>query len=261
MKGERLDANIAAVFARNLPRMSRAQVIARAAAKEQCVLDFLASGEVWSTSVILAALLGLHQRRANDLGQRLERDGLVTIHRVDARTTVVGITAQGLAYSHHPNAAETQRFEPGRISPQFIAHHVDTQRARLQAEAAGWTWEAGKTLFRRGWNKVPDAVAIAPSGERVAVEIERTIKTELRYAQVIPATLRDIKIGRYDRVLYLSPQNRADAIERALRRVEKVKVGGESVALTLAHWSRFKFANLDDWPATGEDGRWAEAES
>jgi len=234
-----------------IPRMSHAEIQARAAAKEKLVVEFLASGEVYTSPAILGALLGLHPRRAHDLVQRLVRDGLLATERLGPKLLLVGITPMGLAYSEHPAAVRCPRFEPGRQSPQFIEHHLDTQRARLQAEALGWTWEAGKVLYGRGWNKVPDALAISPAGERLAIEIERTIKTGLRYSQIIPAALRDIKVGRYDRVQYLSPQGRADAVARALRRVEAVKVGGENVRLTDAHWARFAFANLADWPTAG----------
>jgi hypothetical protein len=132
-----------------------------------------------------------------------------------------------------------------------MQHHIDTQRARLQAEAAGWAWKAGKLLYNTGLLKVPDAIATSPTGERIAIEIERTIKTPLRYQQIIPQALRDIKSGRYDRVQYISPQNRADAVERALRRVKSVKVGGELAKLTEQHWARFSFSNLSDWPQPG----------
>ncbi|MEW6558944.1 MAG: hypothetical protein AB1412_01925 [Pseudomonadota bacterium] len=235
----------------NIPHMSRAQINARAQAKEALVLDFLASGEVWSTAPLLAQLLALSLRRAYALIQRMERDNLLSVDRISSRLALVGITPTGLAYSQHPAAAQCPRFEPGRVSEAFIAHHIDTQRARLHAEAAGWGWTPGKLLYNAGLLKVPDALATSPNGERVAIEIERTIKTPLRYQQIIPAALRDIKAGRYDRVQYLSPQGRADAVLRALHRVQSVKVGGESVKLTDAHWARFRFANLADWPTAG----------
>ena len=235
----------------NIPRMTHAAIAARAQAKEILLLDFLASGEVWTTPQIISMLLGLHLRRAYAQVQRMEKAGLVVPERMGRGLMLVGITPQGLAYSTHPAAAQTARFEPGRVSESFIAHHIDTQRARLQAEAAGWTWEAGKLLYAKGWHKVPDALATSPTGERAAIEIERTIKTPLRYQQIIPQALRDVKAGRYDRVQYISPQGRADAVERALRRVTTVKVGGDNVKLSDAHWARFAFSNLADWPQPG----------
>ncbi|WP_079415983.1 hypothetical protein [Thiomonas intermedia] len=236
----------------NIPRMTRAQINARAEAKQQTVLDFLSSGEVWTTAVLLQMLLGLSVRRVHALAHRMERDGLLKSARVEGFGKLQlawGITPTGLAFSENA-APDCPRFE-SLPSPQFMQHHLDTQRARLQAEAAGWTWEPGKLLYAKGWQKVPDALATSQQGERVAVEIERMIKTPLRYQQIIPAALKDIKAGHYARVQYLSPQGRADAVERALRRVEAVKVGGESVKLTPQHWARFNFKNLADWPETG----------
>jgi len=236
----------------NIPRMTREQINARAQAKEKIVLDFLASGEVWTTEPILCRLLSLSARRVQVLLTRMARDGLVKSEKVEGfgrLRRAWGITPTGIAFSENA-APDCPRFE-SLPSLQFMQHHLDTQRARLQAEAAGWTWEAGKLLYAKGWNKVPDALAISPQGERVAVEIERTIKTPLRYSQIIPQALRDVKAGRYDRVQYLSPQGRADAVSRALHRVTTVKVGGDNVKLTDAHWARFSFANLIDWPQPG----------
>lgn len=231
------------------PRMTRAEINARAQAKEQIVLSFLASGEVWTTVPILQLLLSLSPRRVHLLMQRMQRDQLVKSVAVDGfghTKLAFGITPTGLAFAENA-APDCPRFE-SLPSPQFMAHHLDTQRARLQAERAGWTWKAGKLLYNSGLQKVPDALATSPAGEIVAIEIERTIKTPLRYQQIIPSALKDIKAGRYARVVYISPQGRADAVQRALHRVDVVKVSGESVRLTPAHWARFEFMNLVDFP-------------
>jgi hypothetical protein len=236
----------------NIPHMSRSEIMARAEAKQQLVLDFLSSGEVWTTGPLLSQLLGLSARRAQALAARMERDSLLKAVKIEGFGKLQfawGITPTGLAFSEHA-AADCPRFE-SLPSPQFMAHHLDTQRCRLQAEACGWAWEPGKLLYNKDFQKVPDALATSPTGERVAIEIERTIKTPLRYQQVIPAALKDIKAGRYARVQYISPQGRADAVFRALHRVAVVKVGGESVSLTPQHWARFSFANLADWPHVG----------
>jgi len=236
----------------NIPRMTREQINARAQAKEKIVLDFLASGEVWTTEPILCKLLCLSARRVQVLMARMARDGLIKSLRVEGFGRLAhahGITPTGIAFAENA-APDCPRFE-SLPSLQFMQHHIDTQRARLQAESAGWAWKAGKLLYNSGLLKVPDALATSSTGERIAVEIERTIKTPLRYQQIIPQALRDTKSGRYDRVQYISPQNRADAVERALHRVSAVKVGGESVKLTEQHWARFSFSNLADWPQPG----------
>lgn len=240
----------------NLPRMSRAEINARAQAKEKIVLDFLASGEVWSTVPILQILLNLSPRRVYMLMQRMERDQLLKCAAVPADAgfgrlkEAWGITPTGLAFAENA-APDCPRFE-SLPSPQFMNHHLDTQRARLQAERAGWTWKPGKLLYNSGMLKVPDALATSPAGETIAIEIERTIKTPLRYSQIIPSALKDIKSNRYSRVIYISPQGRADAVQRALRRVDVVKVGGEAVRLTPSHWARFEFMNLADFPPGGD---------
>lgn len=61
----------------NIPRMTREEIMGRAEAKQQLVLDFLSSGEVWTTGPLLSQLLGLSARRAQALAARMERDSLL----------------------------------------------------------------------------------------------------------------------------------------------------------------------------------------
>lgn len=232
----------------NLPHLSHPEIWARAHAKRRLVLDWLAGGECYSTAQNLAKLLELSRPTVHDLLSAMERDGLLQHESVDASTRKIwGVTPHGIALSSVEKPGP--HFERGRVSAGFIQHHLDTQKARLQAEANGWIgWMPGKLLYDIGLKKIPDAVATTPASQTIAIEIERTIKTPKRYAEIIPATLMDVKAGRYAAVHYISPQGHASAIERALRRVEKVKVGGETVKLTDAHFTRFSFHDLSEWP-------------
>lgn len=68
-------------------------------------------------------------------------------------------------------------FEPSKLAPVSVAHHLDIQMARLQAERQGWTgWVPGDRL-PAGLVMRPDAVAVDPQGNRIAIEIERHVKT------------------------------------------------------------------------------------
>ena len=206
----------------NIPRMTRAEIDARAEAKQALLLDFLASGEVWTTPMMIAALLGLSLRRAYALIERMERDSLLVLDRISPKQMLVGITPTGLAYSTHPAAAQTARFEPGRQSPQFIEHHLDTQRSRLQAEAAGWTWEAGKLLYEKGWHKVPDALATSPNGERVAIEKGEPLARELQHFIECARAGQQPKVGGVEAMaaLELAVQITRQIAERSPRRAD-----------------------------------------
>lgn len=232
------------------PTLSRAEIDARAVEKRQRVVDFLASGEVFTGPRIVAQLVDTGLRNAQRLLAAMVRDGVLVSEKIDVLGGMIyGVTSRGLSFSLLDDIGP--HFERGRVSPFFIAHHLDCQTARLQAEAAGWSdWTPDRRLAARGLKKIPDAIATAPDGAKYGVEMERTIKTPKRYAEIILTHLQQIKAGYYASVIYVSPRGESRAVERAIHRVETVRVNGESVRLTDAHFARFLFLNLDEFPHT-----------
>lgn len=231
-----------------LLNLSRSEIEVRALVKRQRVLDFLSTGEVFTSARIVTALVSTSLRTAQRLCTSMVRDGFLSAEKIDVLgIQIFGITSHGIALSNIDNPGP--HFESGRVGPLFINHHLDCQVARLQAQAVGWgDWTPDRKLAGRGLKKVPDAIATAPGGVRVAVEIERTIKTPKRYAEIIHAHLLQVKASYYSCIIYISPRGEKDAIRRALRRVETVRVNGEAVRLTDAHFSRFLFVDLHDFP-------------
>lgn len=137
-----------------------------------------------------------------------------------------------------------------------IQHYLDTQRARLAAEHAGWTaWIPGNRLAKN-IKKRPDAVATHPSGHRVAIEIERSIKTIKRYEAIFAAYLQMIKAGDYAMVHYVCPDATfAPRLSRLFQLIQAVPVVGERVPITDKHRARFPVYALQNWPpvASGMD--------
>lgn len=233
-----------------IPQMTYAERQARAAAKRKMLLRFLASGEVFTTVAISARLLSISDTSAERTLNALVRDGALKTekHIIECRTTnIYGISPHGLAMA---DMFEPRPFfELGRTAPNYIPHHLETQMARLAAEAAGFTkWLPGKTLHNTGLMKIPDAICTSPAGRRVAIEIERFIKTPKRYAEVISAHLQSIAQKEWDEVVYLSPNQLHVKIEKAFKKIEFVSVSGEKVQLDQRHYARFKFFDLGQWP-------------
>lgn len=230
------------------PKLSRSEIEARALEKRQRVLDFLGSGEVFTSARIVASLVNIGLRNSQRLLNSMTRDGLLTAEKIDVLGgAIYGITPRGIALSLLDDVGP--HFESGRVGALHIAHQLDCQSARLQAEAAGWSsWVPDRKLAARGLKKIPDAIAVTQSGSKVALEIERTIKTSKRYAEIILSHLQQIKAGYYARVIYISPRSEAHAIERALRRVETVRVSGETRRLEAEHFARFLFVDLTEFP-------------
>lgn len=236
-----------------LPQMTHAQRCARAQAKAEILLNFLASGEVYTSADIAADMLQIDRRRAAATLKSLESQGALKCetHSVNARMLRIhGITPHGLAMAGQFNG---QFFELGRTNPSWINHRLEGQRMRVKAEAAGWMdWATERTLRLQNLKKIPDAVATCPAGSRVAVEIERHCKTPKRYSELIVAYLLEMKAGRYAEVHFVSPSGVEKLIKNSFSRIESVKFNGDVVKLEAKHRARFKFFSFDQWPPAPE---------
>lgn len=234
----------------NLPSMTHQERQARASEKRERLLGFLASGEVWTSTQLAAEVLRVSRPVAlNTLTSLGKEKALVSeSHMIAGRTQKIwGITSHGLALAGLADVVPA--FQLGRTNPSHIQHHLLTQQARIAAESAGWGgWVPGKLLYTRELRKVPDAAVTAPSGKRVAVEIERYIKSHKRYADIIAAYLRDIKDGHLDEVHYLSPSGLHVPLEKVFRGIKTFSFAGEQVQVEERHQNRFKFYALDAWP-------------
>lgn len=232
------------------PKMSYAQKMARAEVKKQILLQFLASGEVYTTTQLAARLLYCSTRAASTTLESLAMARALKTenHMVGShKTTIWGITAHGLALSDKTGGAA---FELGRTNPAYIPHHIQTQSARIAAEVAGWTnWVPGKILYGTGLKKVPDALATNPAGDIVAIEIERHAKTLKRYEEVMGQHLQELSNRKWKYVHYLCPEVAlASRIENIFSKIESVKVGSSKETIEQKHRDRFKFFKLESWP-------------
>lgn len=110
--------------------------------------------------------------------------------------------------------------------------------------------------MRLGLPKLPDAEAISPDGESVAIEVEREIKTDRRYEAVIGAYVSQIKGNqRWGRVDYLCPDaSFAARLARVFGRLSQLRLEGKQGqetkkgALTQVHLDRFRFYAAECWP-------------
>lgn len=239
-----------------LERTTYAQRMARAVAKRQMLLDFLAS-ETWTTIEIVKRLLRCEHGTAHRTLQAAVRDKLIRAEPV-GRYTLYGITGAGLAETDLFTMPE---YEFGHVREHLIEHTLATQHARVEAEAMGWSkWTPARRLFSRGDEgeqrktlrksgvKLPDAIVTRPDGRLVAIEIERTPKSRRRYGGVIANHIVAFIARRYDLVHYISPTGKAEALNRIFDSITAVRMDGQLMPLTDAHRSRFRFFNLSDWP-------------
>ena len=231
-------------------RMTRAQKLARAEDKRRLVMDFLGSGEVYSTISVLARLMGVSEQTAQPVLKRLVEEKMLKVEKNAipfSNLKLWGISAHGLALTEtsHPKCPE---FSVGKTSASFVAHHIEGQHVRLDLELAGWTnYIPGKLLMvensQRKNKCIADAQVTRPDERLAAIEIERHVKSRARLALVIAAHLQQIVEKRYEYVYYFTPHR--VALERAFLLVLAIRMDGAWVKLTAAHRSRFKILDMD----------------
>lgn len=223
----------------------------RQAERHRQVLQFLRD-ETWTSPQVLIRYLDCSPASVTKTMGQLEQQGQVVRHVVpELRKMLWGITPHGLAFAWADHEAMQVRphFEPSKLAPVAVAHHLDIQMARLQAEKQGWTgWVPGDRL-PAGLAKRPDAVATDPQGNCVAIEVERHVKTLKRYEAVFAIYLQAIKRGDYACVHYICPDERlARQLGRVFGLIQSVPLMGERVPIGDKHRAKFPVFGLAQWP-------------
>lgn len=236
------------------PKMNYAERQARSEAKRLLILRFLASGERYSSLQIAALVMSCSTTSAERTLAGLVRDGVLKaeVHFVQSRKLkIYGITSHGLAIA---GEFDNPAFELGRTSSAYILHHLQTQQARISAEAEGWSgWKPGKLLYGMGLKKVPDALVISPTGRLIAIEIELNIKSKQRVVEVISLHLQEVSKKHWDEVHYLTSPELVIPLKKVFQKIEMIPVMGERLRLEEKHRARFRFAALSDWPQAMAD--------
>ena len=243
-----------------------AERMARHQQKITLVLRLLRD-EIWTSVPVLSDYLGVSYSSAHRITQTMAGDGLVTTQvftvkggRGVRNVVLLGITHHGLAHAWSLNEVVESRgsWEPSKVNALYVPHVLEVQQARIRAERCGWSgWAPGRMLANRSWPKVPDALAVSPEGKKVAVEVERHIKSQKRYEVVIGSYITQMKQADsgLDRVDYLAPSNdmalrlaRTFGLVKSLRTEGKANAPGRVAPLAQAHLDRFRFYSAERWP-------------
>jgi len=225
-------------------KMTYTQKIERAAHKRTVLLDFLASGEVFTTVAMAAELLQISEQTVQPMLKRLVAEQIL---RVDTKAVpfsklkLYGITVHGLALTESANPM-CNEFRVGRTKPGFLGHHLDCQFVRIvMQQRNGWTnWVPDKLLRgenSKRLNTIPDGLATMPDGRRVAVEIELNIKSKPRMTDMMAGHIHQMVKGHYSKVYFFTPH--LAALKRVFKSVEAIKMDGFLVKISEYHRSRF----------------------
>lgn len=231
----------------NIKKMSRQEIDARATEKRTKILFFLSSGESWTTCHVINILIGCSRQSSLRTLVSMKNDGLIK-SEICGKTQIFGISAHGLALAEgaHEHCKE---FELGKTNPSFINHHIQTQFARLRAEAVGWhSWQPGKILYSQTprLKKIPDALATRADGRVVAIEIELHVKSNKRMTEIFGLYIEQLIQKKHDLIYYITPN--PEALARALERVKTTRVNGGVITVTESHLARFVVVSIDEFP-------------
>lgn len=225
---------------------------ARAKEKRRALLRFLRE-ELYTTPKVAGLVMGVGSRATRQTLTPMEEAGLIKRHTLQLMPgmplVIVGITPIGQAYAFDPEAGETayeRAFEPSRFSLLFLMHTLDVQTLRIQAVNTGlvkqWVNSDRLAAIKAG-EKKPDAVCLTASGLRVAVEVERTVKSPKRYAAIVEGHLTAMHQSKWQRVVWACPDAETTArIQAQVRSVSRVRIAGvETMVDPAKHHTNFRF--------------------
>lgn len=196
--------------------------IARAEEKRRLLLRFLRD-EIYTSMAVAALVMGCGPRAAEQTVKSMERHALVRRHRVKIletlpATPIIGITHHGQSMTFYPDQGElpmARVFEPSKYSLVGLQHHLDLQRTRVSLHGTDLVhgWNPGELLVVQKGQQRPDAVVDLSNGDRVAIEVERSLKSAKRYRAIASGHFGAFLSRSWDGVVYVCPdQNLANRV-------------------------------------------------
>lgn len=185
----------------------------RANEKRRLFLRFLRD-EVFTTIQVAAVVMRCGLRAAQQTVAGMEKAGLVRRHTVRIleclpETSIIGITHHGQAMAFVPEKEVPMErvFEPSKYSMVGLQHRLDLQciRVSLLENDCVIGWTPGELLETSKGGQRPDALAELASGKYIAVEVERTLKSQKRYRSIAQGHFGSFMAGGWSGVVYVCP--------------------------------------------------------
>lgn len=227
------------------------------AENETKILSFLLE-ERFSTPKILAQHLRKTPNGTQRILRRMEANGLIKSHSVDFELSawnqkIWGLTPTGTCLAT-PEDEDVKFFEVGRIKPVTMTHSLKLQRVKVAAISKGWSqWESSSKMLQRAtksrsiWIQIPDAVGISPRGRKVAIELEKTLKTPKRYVEILANYAEMLASETIAEVIYVCPDPLTKRVKRQFYKIEKIIFKGKAIAVHESLLRRFYFLSYEEW--------------
>ncbi len=127
-----------------------------------------------------------------------------------------------------------------------LDHHLLLQALQIQSLQQGWVqqwWNERHTRIQH-WAKVPDALCLAPLGQRLALELELSLKAPWRYQEALEHYALLFHEQHIDYVIYLVPDHLATRLRRQLLHIDLMYLLGQMLAVPEQLRSRFRVLSL-----------------
>lgn len=228
-------------------------------AKELAILYFLLD-EGYSKVAVLALFLAMTPNGVQRRLRVMEAKQLIKVHKIDVplnsrKVSIWGLTRTGAALVT-PKNEPLKFFEVGRVKPITMDHSLDLQRVKAAGLRGGWSeWKSSSKMLktanmnRSEWRQVPDAVAISPEGRKVAIELERTLKTPKRYVEILANYAEMLVSEVVQEVFYVCPDELVKRVEQDFHKIEKIIFRGRVMPVHESLLKRFNFISYTDWEA------------
>lgn len=236
----------------NLLTISQAKE--RKSQNEKKILSFLLS-EKYSNASILSEVVGVKTRSGIcKILRKMEARKLLKRHVVNPYMSIWGITNVGLheAQIEQDKVKDWSYFEPSKVNVLTLNHQFDIQKIHSVCLELGLDFISGRELGSRAdSDKIADGI-IQLGDYKIAVEVERHVKSKRRYDAVIYNYLKLIKSGVYNSVLYVCPdESKTEQVKKAMHSLEKItmKINGRNKDLLInpeIHLSYFDYVALDE---------------
>ena len=209
---------------------------ARHQEKVATVLQYLGR-EKWSDFATLNRLFGFKNHRVMyDLLNKIVSTGAMTKHRA-GKTSLWSITTEDLS----------------QLSERAVRSGIARQNARMSFEALGATeWKPGREIT------VPEAINHKPTAlvsmndRRIAVEVHASMRTQLRYRELVKQHLYARALGQWDRAVFVcANEHLKTAIQMTVNNLGYVTENGKRKPLESRHYDFFRFTTLEELRASG----------
>jgi DNA-binding PadR family transcriptional regulator len=198
----------------------------------------------YSTSAILEKVAELSTPGIYYTLSKMKKKGLLVSSKPSPPMKIVwGITWEGIC--ELGEIEEARKYEPSKFNELTATHHYNLQSLALLFNQKGYKLIPLKKTNVGSSEKIPDGYIIN-NDQKIAIELERTIKTKSRYKNIWGGYINDIRKGHYSSVKYYLPNKRSQTLPKIFNSIKTIVINGQQAEFTQDLRDFFSFTDISD---------------